>query len=649
MMINNNFNKAKQKIISLLGAENVFCDSISLLLNGFDGSPVKSVPQAVLNIKKAETLWPLINLLIKYKIPYTPRACATNHDGGAVPLKGGVVLNLKPLNKIEKIDTQKGIAVVQSGVINQDLQEALFEKGYFFAGDPASGAFCTLGANAALNSGGAKTLKYGPTLANILAADLITSGGALMHLERNFQGPDLLSLLLKSEGTLCVISRLWLKILPLPKQKITLQIDFKNLEKAMKSVEEIIAAGIVPSALEALDEIALNMPGKEASLLIELEEEGELEKVKKICTKNNGQDLIIADEKEARNLWAKRKEACSSLARLNKAVISLDPCVARSELVFAIKKIKQILDNYQIKAGIVFHAGDGNIHPNIVYDPANFYANAQINKAVKEIYTFVCSIGASISAEHGIGIEKRAAMALMYDEKTLDLMRQIKKTLDPFNLANPDKVLPLATKSSKESYTSKQKNIKTLQEFVKQTKEIKINEALLSDTKKILELDEKNWLVKVQAGCPVSELESFLNKHNMSLPISPDFNGSIGKAFACGAFKTMSDFITELEFILPNGEVYDIGGKNVKNVAGYDLIRFLCGSMGAYALITALTIRVFAQGTKEPLVAKEQGSFSPAGIHQALKAVFDPEKKFKKLEDFNVFKLKKQSVEKPRF
>ena len=649
MMINNNFNKAKQKIISLLGAENVFCDSISLLLNGFDGSPVKSVPQAVLNIKKAETLWPLINLLIKYKIPYTPRACATNHDGGAVPLKGGVILNLKPLNKIEKIDTQKGIAVVQSGVINQDLQEALFEKGYFFAGDPASGAFCTLGANAALNSGGAKTLKYGPTLANILAADLITSGGALMHLERNFQGPDLLSLLLKSEGTLCVISRLWLKILPLPKQKITLQIDFKNLEKAMKSVEEIIACGIVPSALEALDEIALNIPGKEASLLIELEEESELEKVKKICTKNDGQDLIIADEKEARNLWIKRKEACSSLARLNKAVISLDPCVARSELVFAIKKIKQILDNYQIKAGIVFHAGDGNIHPNIVYDPANFYANAQINKAVKEIYTFVCSIGASISAEHGIGIEKRAAMALMYDEKTLDLMRQIKKTLDPFNLANPDKVLPLATKSSKESYTSKQKNIKILQEFVKQTKEIKINEALLADTKKILELDEKNWLVKVQAGCPVSELESFLNKHNMSLPISPDFDGTIGKAFACGAFKTMSDFITELEFILPNGEVYNIGGKNVKNVAGYDLIRFLCGSMGAYALITALTIRVFAQGTKEPLVAKEQGSFSPAGIHQALKAVFDPEKKFKKLEDFNVFKLKKQSVEKPRF
>lgn len=649
MMINNNFNKAKQKIISLLGAENVFCDSISLLLNGFDGSPVKSVPQAVLNIKKAETLWPLINLLIKYKIPYTPRACATNHDGGAVPLKGGVILNLKPLNKIEKIDTQKGIAVVQSGVINQDLQEALFEKGYFFAGDPASGAFCTLGANAALNSGGAKTLKYGPTLANILAADLITSGGALMHLERNFQGPDLLSLLLKSEGTLCVISRLWLKILPLPKQKITLQIDFKNLEKAMKSVEEIIACGIVPSALEALDEIALNISGKEASLLIELEEESELEKVKKICTKNDGQDLIIADEKEARNLWIKRKEACSSLARLNKAVISLDPCVARSELVFAIKKIKQILDNYQIKAGIVFHAGDGNIHPNIVYDPANFYANAQINKAVKEIYTFVCSIGASISAEHGIGIEKRAAMALMYDEKTLDLMRQIKKTLDPFNLANPDKVLPLATKSSKESYTSKQKNIKILQEFVKQTKEIKINEALLADTKKILELDEKNWLVKVQAGCPVSELESFLNKHNMSLPISPDFDGTIGKAFACGAFKTMSDFITELEFILPNGEVYNIGGKNVKNVAGYDLIRFLCGSMGAYALITALTIRVFAQGTKEPLVAKEQGSFSPAGIHQALKAVFDPEKKFKKLEDFNVFKLKKQSVEKPRF
>lgn len=648
-MIRNNFEKAKQEISSLLGAENVFCDSISLLLNGFDGSPVKSVPQAVLNITKPEVLWPLINLLIKYKIPYTARACATNHDGAAVPLKGGVILNLKPLNKIEKIDIKKCVAVVQSGVINQDLQDALAEQGYFFAGDPASAAFCTLGANAALNSGGAKTLKYGPTLANILAADLITSGGALMHLERNFQGPDLLSLLLKSEGTLCIISRLWLKILPLPKQKITIQADFKNLEKAMKSVEEIIALGIVPSALEALDDIALNIPGKEASLLIELEEESSLEKVKKICTKNGVLDFIIAKEGEAKQLWQKRKEACSALARLNKAVISLDPCVARSELVFAIKKIKQILQDYKIKAGIVFHAGDGNIHPNIVYDPSNFYANAHINKAIKEIYTFICSIGASISAEHGIGIEKRAAMALMYDEKTLNLMRQIKRTLDPFNLANPDKILPLATKSAKESYNSKQKNIIALQEIVKQSDDIKIKETLLAETKDILELDEKNWLVKVQAGCLVSELETFLNKHKMSLPIDPNFKGTIGKAFASGSFKTMADFITELEFILPNGEVYNIGGKNVKNVAGYDLIRFLCGSLGAYALITALTIRVFAKDSKEPLVAKKQGTFSPASIHKALKSVFDPENKFNKLEDFNVFKLKKQPVEKPRF
>lgn len=649
MMINNNFNKAKQEISSLLGPENIFCDSISLLLNGFDGSPVKSVPQAVLNIKNPETLWPLINLLIKYKIPYTARACATNHDGAAVPLKGGVILNLKPLNKIEKIDTKKGVAVVQSGVINQDLQEALAEKGFFFAGDPASSAFCTLGANAALNSGGAKTLKYGSTLANVLAADLITSGGALMHLERNFQGPDLLSLLLKSEGTLCVISRLWLKILPLPKQKITVQADFKNLTQAMKSVEEIIAAGIVPSALEALDEIALNIPGKEASLLIELEEESELEKVKKICTKNSVLDFIVADEKEASCLWARRKKACSALARLNKAVISLDPCVARSDLSLAIKKIKEILNNYQIKAGIVFHAGDGNIHPNIVCDPSNLYANAQINKAIKEIYSFIGSIGASISAEHGIGIEKRAAMTFMYDEKTLNLMRQIKTTLDPFNLANPDKILPLATKSAKEPYVSKQKNILALQEKIKEAKEIKINETLLSDVKEILELDKKNWLVKVQAGCPVGELEKFLNKNEMTLPIDANFDGTIGKAYAGGAFKTMSDFVTELEFILPNGEVFSIGGKNVKNVAGYDLIRFLCGSMGVYALITALTIRVFAKDSKEPLPAKEQGSFSPASIHKSLKSIFDKENKFNKLEDFNVFKLKKQSVEKPRF
>ncbi len=648
MMINN-FYKAKKDIIDLLGSKNVFCDSISLLLNGFDGSPVKSVPQAVLNITQTEKLWPLINLLIKYKIPYTARSCGTNHDGAAVPLKGGVILNLKPLNKIEKIDTKKGVAVVQSGVLNGDLQQALFEQGYFFAGDPASSAFCSIGANAALNSGGAKTLKYGSTLANVLAADLVTAQGALMHLERNFQGPDLLSFLLKSEGTLCVISRLWLKILPLPKNKITIQADFKSLEQAMGSVEKIISGGLVPSALEALDEVSLNASGEGASLLIETEEDSYLDKIKKICKENAVTNFIVAEQKQAQELWEKRKTACSALARLNKTIISLDPCVARSDLVFAIKQIKKILTDYQIQAGIVFHAGDGNIHPNIVFDSSNLYFNAQVNKAIKEIYKFISSIGGSISAEHGIGIEKRSAMALMYDEKTLNLMRQIKKTLDPLNLANPDKILPLATTSSKEPYQSKQQNIIALQGKVKQTKELKIIENLLADAKEIIELDTKNWLVKVQAGCPVSELEDFLNKHNMSLPISPSFKGSIGRAFADGSFKTMADYVTELEFILSDGEVYNIGGKALKNVAGYDLIRFLCGSCGAYALITTLTIRVFVKGTKEPLKENIQGTFRPASIHKALKQVFDPLNKFNKLEDFYVFEPKKQPVEKPRF
>jgi FAD/FMN-containing dehydrogenase len=360
-------------------------------------------------------------------------------------------------------------------------------------------------------------------------------------------------------------------------------------------------------------------------------------------------DFIVAQPRQAKELWLKRKEACSSLARLNKAVISLDPCVARSDLAFAIGEIKNILSAYQIQAGIVFHAGDGNIHPNIVYDPSNFYANAQINKAIKEVYKFITSIGGSISAEHGVGIEKRAAMALMYDEKTLNLMRAIKKTLDPYNLANPDKILPVATASTKESYSSKQENIIALQEKIKQAKTLKIKETLLEDVKDILELDKKNWLVKVQAGCPVKDLENFLNKQGMCLPISANYKGSIGKAFASGSFKTMSDFITELEFVLPDGEIYNIGGKNVKNVAGYDLIRFLCGSRGAYALITALTIRVFAAGTKLPIQPDKKGTFNPATIHYNLKQIFDPGKKFNKLEDFYVFKLKKQSIEKPRF
>ncbi|MDR0953157.1 MAG: FAD-binding oxidoreductase, partial [Elusimicrobiota bacterium] len=214
----NKFSKALMQVKKIIGRGNVLLDDVALALNSFDGSPVRARPDAVLNIASAAKLAKVIKALATNKIPFTPRMAASNHDGGCIALRGGCVLNLTKLNKIISINTEEGFAIVESGVVNQDLQNALALLGYFYAPDPGSMQFSTIGGNAALNAGGAKTLKYGSTASNLLKVEIITPEGEIMLLDRAANGPDLAALLTRSEGTLCLITKLWVKILPSPKK-----------------------------------------------------------------------------------------------------------------------------------------------------------------------------------------------------------------------------------------------------------------------------------------------------------------------------------------------------------------------------------------------------------------------------------------------
>lgn len=646
MIKSDKFNTAKKEVIKLLGKENVLTNKTALLLNCFDGSPVKSLPEAVLEIKDISKLPALIAVLNKHKVPFVPRAAATNHDGGAVAIKGGAILNLNHLDAVEDINIKEGYTLVQCSTVNGNLQKILDKEGFFYAPDPASREFSTIGGNCALGAGGPKTLKYGATLANVLGTEFILPDGTEIALSKNSQGPDLLSLLLRSEGTLGLIKKLRLKILPKPSFKRTFLAYFPSLTDAMLCVKEIIAAGIIPSALEALDHATLKASESpveaQALLIIELDgKRTELPKhakqIESFCKINKAVKLEAAqNEAKRRALWQTRLSAAAALASLGSGLFSLDCAVSRANLPKAIEQISAIFGKYGLRAGIVFHAGDGNLHPNIAFKENNLYELSNIKKAIKEIHQTICALGGTISAEHGIGVEKRAAMAMMFDENTLKIFRKIKTALDPQNVANPDKVLPIASVSEKKA--SPPQDIIPLIEAVKlanaENKPLNIvglntklklkkgNILSLKNLNKILDIDKTDYTITIQPSFCMKELEEELKKHNLYLPV-PAVKGSIGGVFSAKTIPALKDYVTAIEAVMPDGSFISYGGKYVKNTAGYDLIALMCGARGAYGIVTSLTLRLLPYKAQKSEVLPFKRRL-PSDVEFKLKKALDP-------------------------
>lgn len=641
----NRFDKAKKAVQKLLGVRNTLTNKTALLLNSFDGSPVKSLPDAVLEVKDITLLPMLIQTLNDYNVPFVPRAAGTNHDGGAVALKGGAVLNLNHLDKIEQINTEENYAVVQCGTVNGNLQKALDKLGFFYAPDPASKEFSTIGGNCALGAGGPKTLKYGAASANLLKAEFILPNGEVVMLDKDKPGPDLLGLLVRSEGTLGIASRLWVKIKPKNPYKKTILAYFPDLHQTMLCVKDIISEGIIPSAMEAMDASTLKAAktGIDAGALLITELDGkkaelsaQAEKILNFCSERKAFNTQSADkEDQAKGLWQSRLSAAAALASLGTGLISLDCAVSRADLPLIITEISAIFAKYSLKAGIVFHAGDGNLHPNIAFSENNLYELSKIKKAVKEIHSAVCLHGGTISAEHGIGVEKRAAMSLMFDRDTLACFKKIKQALDPNNLSNPDKILPIATVSDK-TLTPPQE-VMPLIEAVKNAnakrKPLRVcglntkinlrdrNRISLKDLNKIIEIDKTNFTLTVQPGIKVKELAKILKEENLFLPFTPG-SGSLGGEFCSKTVPELKDYVTALDVILPDGTFIRTGGKYVKNTAGYDLIALMSGSRGAYGIVTSITLRILPFKPKSDK-SMPFAQWRPNPVERKLKAALD--------------------------
>ena len=621
--------RIKKEFAHIVGPANVQTDALSLSLYAYDCALSRTQPDGVIQVTHAYQIAPLLRICAKHHIPFVVRASATNHAGSCTALRGGVILNVTALNRILQIDTQAGFAVVQPGVITGDLQAALAPLGYFYAPDPASAFSCTIGGNLAQNASGARCMKYGGTLNHVLQAQVVLADGTEVSLSRTQGGPDLIGLLAGSEGTLGIFTQLTVKILPIPKHIQTFLVTFPSLAQSIQAVSALAAHGIIPRCVEAMDKTTLRAvedfshagypTDVEALLILELDgTPAQIKKeslaLEKICREHSAQKLILAKtEQERQQLWQGRRSAYAAMSRLSPNVMVGDGTVPRSQLPAALSRVQQILQNAPLQAGLLFHAGDGNFHPHILFDQRNNFQTRTASQLLQQILKVCVQEQGSISGEHGVGVEKRALMAYQYDGGTLTAMARIKHALDPQHLANPLKILPQhflekarlsVLLSAQEEVLQQQlrtwKKEHTSFVIVGQNSKLKTTaQNILSSRSldQLLEIDTANYTVTTQAGIELTTLCAALKKAKL-YSILPDTKGTLGGLFCAGILPSFYAHVLGIRALLPDGTAVSYGGKFMKNAAGYPLTRLWAGSQGTFGLVTQLTFQVFAQKQK---------------------------------------------------
>ena len=450
----------KQSLREIVGAENFTDSLIDLIAYSKDSSEHGHRPDAALWPVNTEQISAIMKLASLEKFPIVPRGAGTSLAGLAVPEQGGIILDLGRMDKIIDINIEDRLVVVQPGVVYADLDRALAPYGFFFPPDPASGSVCTLGGNVATNAGGIKGAKYGTTKDYVLALEVVLPDGRVLHTGskcmKSVSGYDLTKLLVGSEGTLGVVTEITLKINPKPPLISTAMATFETLEDAGRAVNQIMYSGILPSALEVVDQQTLRvinentdlgLPEVEALLVAETdgytkeETEFQMEKIIEIFKKNNASSVKYADEKElAEALWTARKSSYGVLARINNNLLVEDLAVPISKVPDMLRAISDIARKHDVKTPTVGHAGDGNLHPVICFDGTDPQEVKRVEEASTELFEKVIELGGTLTGEHGIGLAKIPFMSLEHDEISMDIMRSIKRLFDPNNILNPGKM-----------------------------------------------------------------------------------------------------------------------------------------------------------------------------------------------------------------
>lgn len=446
---------------SVVGKESVLSTPAQLLLYEYDASFDQAVPDAVVLPRNVEEVAAVVKLCNREKVPFTARGAGTNLSGGSVPIKGGVIIELSRMNRLLEIDVENQRAVVEPGYLNLELSNVLAPYGYYFAPDPASQKTSTLGGNVGENSGGPHCLKYGVTTNHVLGLEVVLPDGSIVQMggkTLDNPGYDLTGLFVGSEGTFGIVTKVTVRIMRLPEAVKTMLAIFETIDDAANTVSEIIARGILPATLEMMDktvikavEMAYNAGyplDAEAVLIIELDglKDGQdrlAEEIVGICKQHGVREVKVAKDQEERDrLWAGRRGAFGAMTKLRPNYIVNDGTVPRTQLPTVLRQVGEIGKKYDVAIGNVFHAGDGNLHPLVLFDQLDKDETRRAYACALDILEVCAKAGGTISGEHGIGLEKRGAMSLVFGERDMAVMREVKQALDPAGLCNPGKVLP---------------------------------------------------------------------------------------------------------------------------------------------------------------------------------------------------------------
>jgi len=452
-----------RKILKIVGPQNFLTDPADLACYSYDASSISSLPKAVVMPVSSEEVSQILSLANQEGLAVSPRGAGTGTTGASVPIKGGLALCLARMNRIISINPKDLTALVEPGVVTGELQEEVSRYGLFYPPDPASMKFCTIGGNVATGAGGPRAVKYGVTRDYVMALEVVLSDGSVIHTgtktAKGVVGYDLTRLLVGSEGTLGVVTGITLRLLPAPESDGTLIAFFPDTKSASNTVVSLFESRILPRCAEFLDKLSIGLISgqlpvaiserADAMLLIEVDGVQEsiprqLEAVKKSCRKCGATDIHVAKSKEqAKAFWSARQALAPSIRTLGfPDKINEDICVPRSCLPEIMSKLEKIGRKNRITILSFGHAGDGNLHVNLLLDLSNREEKLRGKAAVMEVMEATLALGGTISGEHGVGLTKRPFIQMEIDKKGLEIMKGIKKLFDPGNILNPGKVFP---------------------------------------------------------------------------------------------------------------------------------------------------------------------------------------------------------------
>lgn len=645
-----------------LGAEAVIAEPGRLLPYESDALPrFRETPAAVILPRDTEEMAWVATGLAGAGIPLTPRGAGTGLSGGAVAAPGGVVLGTSRMNRILGLDPRRRLARVQAGVVNSDLSAAAAPHGLHFAPDPSSQTACTLGGNVGENAGGPHCLKYGVTTRYVSGLTVVTGAGEVVELggAQRMEDLDLTGIFVGSEGRMGLATELELRLIPRPRAVRTFLAIFPDTERAGAAVSSIIAAGLLPAAMEIMDrgtiqavESSIYAAGYpvDAGAVLVVEFDGtdagldaEANRAQELCRASGASELRRArNEVERQALWQGRKKAYGAFGRITPDVMVQDATVPRSALPGVLRRIDAIGRDHGLVVANVFHAGDGNLHPKILFDRRDPDLSERVERASREMMKVCVEAGGTITGEHGVGLDKRGYMPLVHGPEELRLLSEVQRAFDPAGVWNPGKVLPdqvggggdetspstlmrpaaEAPERRMGSSPARPTSVAQVQEILRSASSAGLRTRIMECAPDGTDRGSKPWsglvvetagleggvshspedlTVTVGASVPLGHLQAVLSREGQWLPL--DVPGSdvwtVGGTVARGlwgplapAYGRPRDLVLGAELVTGDGRRVRLGGRVMKNVAGFDLVRGVSGSRGRWGVVTQVTFRL---------------------------------------------------------